>query len=114
MAKQSDDDFFELLRARGLRKKLAKSIAALEGNSQRRGAKGEKIARQAVDDLGRAADDIRDRVLRSDPRRTAAAKKAARTRARNAGRRASTAKRGAQTRAKVARTRANAKTGSRS
>ena len=40
MDKTLDHDFFELLRARGLRKKLAKSIASLKGNSKRNGAAG--------------------------------------------------------------------------
>ena len=39
------DDFFNLLRSHGLRKKVAKPLAALDGNSRRTGAAGEKLAR---------------------------------------------------------------------
>ena len=49
MDQKRDDEFFELLRPRGLRKKLAKSIAGLEGNSRRNGAQGRKsLARQST------------------------------------------------------------------
>ncbi len=92
-----------MLRAKGVRKKLAKQIGKLEGNKRRSGAKGEKRARQAVDDLTAAAEDIRERVLTSDPKRRTAARKAAQTRKRTAAKRRATAKRGATARAKAAR-----------
>ncbi len=107
MAKKRDDDFFRQLRARGLRKKVAKAIASLEGRS-RAGAKGERLASQTIEDLTSAALDIRKRVLRTDRRRSKAAAKAAQTRARKAAKRSASAKQGAQTRARVARTRAKA------
>lgn len=113
MAKKLDEDLFALLRSHGLRKKVAKSIAALDGNSRRAGAEGEKLARQAVDDLNAAAEHIRKRMLRSHPNRTRGARKAAQTRTRKAAQRKASAKKGAQTRAKVARTRTKAKTGTR-
>jgi hypothetical protein len=94
----TNDDFFALLRARGLRKKLAKSIAALDGNARRAGASGEKLARQTVEDLTAAADDIRTRVLRRDRSRSQAAQKAARTRSRAATTRSASAQKAAQTR----------------
>jgi HAD superfamily hydrolase (TIGR01490 family) len=114
MAKNRDDELFDLLRARGLRKKLAQSIAALNGNSRRAGAKGERLARQTVEDLTLAAEDIRKRVLRSDLKRAKGARKAAQTRARNASKRTASAKKAAQTRAEVTRPRARATAGSRS
>ena len=107
MAKQ--DDLFDVLRARGLRKGIAKRVASLDGNSRRAGAEGERLARQTVDDLTAAADDIRKRVLRTDRKRSQAARKAARTRHRNETKRSERARKGADTRAKVARTRARAK-----
>lgn len=106
MAKKRDDDLFRLLRARGLREKVARAIASLEGNSRRAGSKGEKLASQTVEDLTSAAADIRKRVLRTDRRRGKAAAKAAQTRTRKAAKRSASAKKGAQTRARVARTRA--------
>ncbi len=106
MADTSGADLFEVLRARGLRKKVAKSVAALDGRRSEAGADGERLARQAIEDLTFAAEEIRRRVLRSDPKRVHAAKKAAQTRASNAAKRKVSAKKGAQTRAKVTRARA--------
>ena len=103
------DEFFDLLRSRGLRKKVAKPMAALEGNSRRSGAAGEKLARQTVDDLSSAVDEIRARVLKRDRTRSQGARKAAQTRKRNVAKRAGSARRSASTRGKVARTRARAK-----
>jgi len=114
MKTSQNEDLFDLLRARGLRKKVAKPIAALDGNSRRAGAKGQRLARQTVEDLTSAAEDIRKRVLRADRSRSQAARKAARTRDRKATKRAASAKKGAQTRASVARARAKGKkTGAR-
>ena len=103
------DELFGLLRERGVRKKVAKSVARLDGNSRRSGAQGEAIAAQAAEDLDAAAADIRRRVLRTDRNRSRGARKAAQTRARNATKRKASAKKGAQTRAKVARTRSRAR-----
>ena len=102
------DDFFELLRSHGLRKKVAKPLAALDGNRRRTGVAGEKLARQTVDDLTSAADEIRKRVLKRDRARSRGARKAAQTRKRNSAKRTASARRGAKTRAKVASTRARA------
>jgi hypothetical protein len=113
MAKTHNDELFDLLRQRGLRKKLARSIAALDGNSRRAGAKGEELARKTAEDLDLAAEDIRKRILRSDPKRTQGARKAAQTRARKASKRTASAKKAAQTRA-TNRTRARAKARPRS
>jgi hypothetical protein len=97
MARKQSDDLFEVLRGRGLRKRVAKTIAELDGSGRRVGSKGEKLARRAVDDLTAAAEDIRKRVLTRD-NRTEAARKAASTRKRAAARRSATAKKGAHTR----------------
>ena len=106
MATTPDMDLADLLRSRGVRKKLAKQIGALDGNKRRSGAKGEARARQAMKDLAAASDDIRERVLSGDPKRRVAARKAGQTRKRTAGARRTSAKKGAQTRAKVAKVRA--------
>jgi hypothetical protein len=104
MAK-SEDELSDALRARGVRKKLAKSLGKLDGNSQRNGAKGEQLARQAVDDLTAAADEIKKRVLRTNRKRSAAARKAAQTRKSNARRRKASAKQASRTRKRVAKAR---------
>lgn len=105
MADKRNDNLSDVLRARGVRKKVAKEVGALDGNKRRTGAKGEKRARQAVEDLTAAADEIRDRVLSGDPKRRAAARKAAGTRKRAASKRRASSKKGAQTRAKVTKAR---------
>jgi hypothetical protein len=109
MATAQSDELFDLLRQRGVRKKVAKPIARLEGNSRRAGAKGQAAAQQAVDDLSAAADDIRKRVLHTDAKRSRGSRKAAQTRARKSATRSASSKRGAQTRAKVSRVRSRAR-----
>ena len=99
--KSQHEEFFGALRERGVRKKVAKKIAGLEGNSRRAGAKGEAVAEKAVEDLTAAANDIRRRVLRTDPRRSHGARKAAQARARKTAKRSTAAKKGARTRASV-------------
>ena len=83
------DEFFDLLRSHGLRKKVAKPLSALDGNGRSSGAAGEKLARQTVDDLTAVADAIRKRVLKRDHTRSQAARKAAQTRKRNTAKRVS-------------------------
>jgi hypothetical protein len=107
------DDLFNLLHSYGLRKKVAKPLAALEGNSRRDGAKGEQLARQAVEDLTSAADAIQRRVLRRDRTRTRAARKAAQTRKRNAAKRTANARKSAKARGKSAGSRGRARKASR-
>jgi len=99
------DDLFDLLRARGVRRRLAKPVARLEGNSRRNGAKGEALAQQAADDLDAAAAEIRKRVLHTSASRSRGARKAAQTRARKATKRQVSARQGAQTRKAVSRAR---------
>ena len=109
MANTRTNDLTDVLRAKGVRKKLAKKIGKLDGNKRRNGAQGEARARQAAEDLDNAADEIRTRVLSSDPKRRAAARKAATTRKRAATKRRASAKRGAKTRAKVTRARSGSR-----
>ena len=105
MAKSNrNDDLFDHLRARGVRKKVAKALA-----SATNGAKGSKraeaLARTAIADLRSASDAIKDRVVHRDAakKRSEAAKKAARTRKRKAAQRSAAAKKGAATRARASR-----------
>ena len=109
MTKTGTKELTRTLRSRGVRKKLAKQMGKLDGNRRRAGAGGEDRPRRAVKDLEAAANEIRERVLSGDPRRRAAARKAAQTRQRNAAKRRSAAKRGATTRKKVARARASSR-----
>jgi hypothetical protein len=102
MARKQSDDLFDVLRGRGLRKRVARTIAELDGSGRKAGSRGEKLARRAADDLTAAAEDIRKRLLGSSDR-TAAGRKAAATRKRNAAKRSAAAKKGARTRTKAKR-----------
>ena len=97
MAKKKQADLFDHLRARGVRKKVAKSLS--KGASSK-SSKAEALAQSALADLRSASDAIRDLVHR-DSKRTEAAKKAARTRKRNAAKRSAAAKKGAAARKKA-------------
>ncbi len=109
MANNGTQQLTSALRDKGVRKKLAKQIGKLDGNVRRSGAKGERRARQAVEDLTAAVDEIRERVLKGDAKRRTAARKAAQTRKRAASKRRASAGRGAKTRAKVARARSRSR-----
>src|SRR3954447_15243306 len=101
MATRHDDQLFEMLRARGLRKRAARVIS--EASGARRSASGqvEKRARSVITDLRGLADEIEDRLTGGPAKRKAAAEKAAKTRAANARKRSTAAKKGARTRAKA-------------
>jgi hypothetical protein len=103
MAKNKQaDDLFDHLRASGVRKKVAKSIA--DGASSKNAKKAEALAQTALADLRSASDAIRDRVINHrDSERSEAAKKAARTRKRNAAKRSASAKKAAATRKAAAK-----------
>ncbi len=105
MAKSKrNDDLFDHLRARGVRKKVAKALASATNGAQ--GSKrAEALAQTALADLRSASDAIRDRVVDRDAakKRSEAAKKAARTRKRKAAQRRAAAKKGAATRARASR-----------
>jgi hypothetical protein len=97
MAKKTKtDDLFNHLRANGVRKKVAKAVAG--GAKSKKGRRAEALAQTALADLRSASDAIRDRVVNRDSKRAEAAKKAARTRKRNAAKRSAAAKKGAATR----------------
>jgi hypothetical protein len=93
--KQSDQDLFEVLRASGLRKKVARGLSDGSGKTNEKRA---KTLSASADALREAAAEIDKRAV--DPKRRRAAKKAARTRQRNAQQRSDAAKRGARTRSK--------------
>ena len=93
------DNLFDHLRASGVRKKVAKAMA--DGANGKSAKKAEALAQTALADLRSASDAIRDRVVNRDSNRREAAKKAARTRKRNAAKRSAAAKKGAATRKKA-------------
>ena len=94
--KKQTEDLFDHLRANGVRKKVAKTIA--DGANSKNGKRAEALAQTALADLRSASDAIRDRVHNRDSKRSEAAKKAARTRKRNAATRSASAKKAAATR----------------
>jgi hypothetical protein len=94
MANKKDRDLVDVLRASGLRKKVARALA---GSARRR--KGSKTVSDSVESLRKAASHLERRSV--DPKRSEAGKKAARTRTRNAAKRSAAAKKGAKTRAKA-------------
>jgi hypothetical protein len=95
--KSRQDEIFEMLRARGLRKRVARSLADATARTNRNTPKGVK---KVTSDLRALATEIEDRVTGGPAKRKAAAKKAANTRKRNATKRSAAAKKAAKTRAK--------------
>jgi hypothetical protein len=106
MAKKTmDRDLFETLRARGLRKRVARTVAQAAGDA--RDGKVPKVVRDTVSDLRALLDEIEAKTpgvsssrSQTSARRSQAGRKAARTRQRNATRRSQAAKKGARTRAR--------------
>ena len=99
--KSSTPDLFETLRARGLRKRVAKTLAEAADRAPGR-SKPPKAVDRAVRDLRALASEIEDRVTGgSASKRREAAKKAAATRKRKAAKRSAAAKKAARTRAKA-------------
>jgi hypothetical protein len=103
MAKDKQSDLFETLRARGLRKRVAGSVADAVEGGHNRAKHPQKTVREVLADLKDAAKEIEDRASGGAAKRRAAAKKGAATRRRNAAKRSTAAKKGAQTRAKRAK-----------
>jgi hypothetical protein len=104
MAKK-EKDLFDTLRASGLRKKVASALSSTassaKGKSKSKGkgkGKTPKVISESVDNLRKAAASLEKHVV--DPKRSAAAKKGAQTRKRNAAKRSASAKKAAKTRAR--------------
>jgi DNA topoisomerase I len=95
VAKRKQQDLFDALRASGLRKKVARTLSKSAGKA---GAKRSNALSASAEHLRRVASSIDKRAV--DPKRSAAAKRAAQTRKRNAAKRSAAAKKGARTRAK--------------
>lgn len=92
---QRDKELFKTLRARGVRKRTAEKVARAAG-----GAAKPKVARRAIADLTLVIDEVNDRLRHGPEKRSAAARKAARTRKRAALLRSEAAKRAARTRSR--------------
>lgn len=98
MANKSKNDLVDRLRAGGLRKKVASSVADAIDSGRHR-SNPPKAVKNVVADLKRLADEIEDRATGGPAKRKATARKAAATRERNAAKRSSAAKKAARTRA---------------
>jgi hypothetical protein len=99
MARKSRrDELFEMLRARGLRKSVARSLADATATANKRTPKSVK---KVTSDLRALAVELEDRAKGGPAKRKAAAKKAAATRKRKATARSTAAKKAARTRAKA-------------
>jgi uncharacterized sporulation protein YeaH/YhbH (DUF444 family) len=96
--KSRQDELFEMLRARGLRKRVARSLADATARTNRRTPKGVK---KVTSDLRALVREVEDRATGGPAKRKAAAKKAAATRKRKANQRSAAAKKAAKTRAKA-------------
>ena len=96
--KSRQEELFEMLRARGLRKRVARSLADATGRANRNTPKGVK---KVANDLRALAAEIEDRATGGPAKRQAAAKKAAATRKRKSSQRSAAAKKAARTRAKA-------------
>jgi hypothetical protein len=94
---KQEQEIFDLLRARGLRKRVARTVAEAAGKAD---GSVPKVVRDVLGDLRSAAAELEDRVSGQAGKRSDAAKKAAQTRKRNAAKRSNAAKKGARTRAK--------------
>jgi hypothetical protein len=99
MARKSrQEELFERLRAGGLRKRVARTLADATAKTNKRTPKGVK---KVTGDLRALAREIEDRATGGPAKRKTAAKKAAATRKRNATKRSAAAKKAAKTRAKA-------------
>ena len=98
MARTTDRDLFDTLRARGLRKSAASNLARAFGKADN--SPPSKGAKRAVSELRDLVSELEDRVGGGSSKRSAAAKKAAQTRAKSSSSR-STSSRGKSTRSKA-------------
>ena len=99
MAKKGNTDLVDRLRAGGLRRKVASSVADAIGSGGSR-KQPPKAIQGVIKELRNLTDEIEDRATGRTAKRKAAARKAATTRRANAAKRSGAAKKGARTRAK--------------
>jgi hypothetical protein len=97
MAKSKRErELFDLLRARGLRKRVARTVAS---GADKADGRIPKQVRSALDDLQDVVTEVEGRVTGKGGKRSQAAQKAARTRKRKAQQRSAAAKKAARSRA---------------
>ena len=111
MAKTTDRDLFDKLRARGLRKSAANNLAKAFGRADK--SPPGKGARRAVTELRSLVEELEDRARGGPAKRQAAAKKAAATRKRKAAERSAAAKKAARTRSRSTRSRGSSRSRSK-
>jgi hypothetical protein len=102
-----DRDLFDTLRASGLRKKTANSLA--EAFAKADGSPPGRASRKAIADLKGVVAELEDRAKGGPAKRQAAAKKGAATRKRQATQRSNAAKKAARTRARSGSSRTTAR-----
>jgi hypothetical protein len=96
MGKKQEKKLYSRMRASGVRKKVARQLSELHGHATNR-SKAPKPLRQAVGRLEKTVDELRGHVDRGD--RSAAGRKAARTRRAKRAKRRAAARKGARSRA---------------
>ena len=102
MANTIDRDLFNQLRAGGLRNRVARVLSEATDAGRATGGRAEQTVRKTITDLRALADELEVRLRGATTgasKRSQAAQKAARTRARQASARSTAAKKAAATRA---------------
>lgn len=100
-----DKELYQKVRASGVRKRVARTVAEAAGKAD---SKTPKALNDAARSLRSVASELEDRAKGGPAKRKAAAQKAARSRKANAQQRSTAAKKGAKTRAKASSTRSTA------
>jgi hypothetical protein len=100
MAKTLDNQLFDRLRASGLRKSVARDLSSALGSAK--SSRASKTAQGTIGELRSLVEELEDRARGGPSKRSAAAKKAAATRRRQATARSTAAKKAARTRARNA------------